>query len=159
MKSAKSPPRRNSGKAKAARPSGVGSATTSSRASSAVRCSEAMQALLRLQVVREVREVLGAVLCHDDEIFEAAASVARAVQPRLERDDVARQQLAGPASSERRGFVHLAADSLREAVEEPAVEQGSGLLGVARRLSVLLEEIADQVVDLHAGHARLRRFE
>ena len=52
---------------------------------------------LRLEVVRVLRQVLRAVVGDEDEILEAAAAPAPAVEARLERHDVAREQSSSPA--------------------------------------------------------------
>ena len=53
------------------------------------------------EVVRVVREHLVAVLGDEDEVLEAQPAVARAVQARLDRDDVAGNQVVADAAQAR----------------------------------------------------------
>src|SRR5204862_4326827 len=56
-------------------------------------CGSLPWSALRLEVVRKVREVLGAGLGGEDEDREADTTEPLPVQARLERDDVARHEL------------------------------------------------------------------
>src|SRR5215471_5894349 len=44
------------------------------------------------QLVRELRQPLGPVLAHEDEILEPHAAETLSVEPRLDRDDVTRDE-------------------------------------------------------------------
>src|SRR5436190_19519726 len=98
---------------------------------------------LRREVVRVIGEDLRAVLGDVHEILEAAAAVAVAVEARLDRDHVARDELAG-ASAESRLLVYLEPDAVAERVVEAVPEHLAGLLGQKRREAVLLEDVAGE---------------
>src|SRR5689334_3534965 len=85
------------------------------------RGSSRWRATLRLEVVRVVRQHLGPVLGHEHEVLEAAAAVTVAVEARLDRDHVARDELAG-RPAERRLFVDLQPDPVAERVVEAVLE-------------------------------------
>src|SRR5215211_7681287 len=108
---------------------------------------------LRLQVVREVREVLGAVLGDEHEVLEPAAAEALAVEAGLERHHVTGHELRDAAASEVRRLVHLEPDTVAETVEEAVLEHLARRLREHRRLAVLLEQLADEPKDLDPLHA------
>src|SRR4051794_32854905 len=65
------------------------------------------QTRLRLQVVREAGQVLGAVVGHEDEILEPDAADALAVEAGLDGDDVAGLQRLVRDLAHPRLLVHL----------------------------------------------------
>src|SRR3954452_9814383 len=80
------------------------------------------------QVVREIRQDLASSFGHDDEVLEPAAAEPAPVAARLERDDVAHEQLvADPA--EVRALVDLEADTVAEPVEVAVLQRVARLLG------------------------------
>src|SRR6185436_20730088 len=88
------------------------------------------------QVVREVGQDLVAVLGDEHEILQTAAAEAAPIAPRLDRDDVAGDEIiAYPAHV--RPLVDLQADPVPEPVEVPVLEHRVGLLGQLRRLARL----------------------
>src|SRR4051794_15352098 len=98
------------------------------------------EAALGCEVVREVGQQLAAVVRHEHEILEPAAAPAGAVEARLDRDDVARDQLAR-RTAEPRLLVHLEPDAVAERVEEAVLEDFPRLLRELRRIAVLAEEV------------------
>src|SRR5689334_4077941 len=88
----------------------------------------------RLQVVREVRQVLVAVVGDEDEILEPYAPVALAVEPRLDRDDIAGDEIVVHAAHVR-PLVHVEADAVPEPVEEPVLEHFAVVLGALGRIA------------------------
>jgi chitodextrinase len=64
-----------------------------------------------LELVRKIRQELGAVLAHEHEVLEPHASELLAVAARLQRDDVTRQQRVGRAA-EVRALVDFEADAV-----------------------------------------------
>src|SRR5438552_8710570 len=118
----------------------LGSSTRSRR-------KQTKPAALRLEIVRILRQVLGAVLRHEHEVFEPHAAEALAVAARLDGDDVARaQRLLGSEAHPRR-LVHLEPDPMAEAVEEALVERLSLHLRPLRLLARRLEDLARAVED------------
>src|SRR5262249_61966453 len=81
-----------------------------------------------------------------------AAAVAVAVEARLDGDHVAGDELAGSAP-EARLLVHLEPDAVAERVGEAVLEHLARLLRAQRRVAVLLEDVAAEVVELAAGDA------
>src|SRR5262245_41463235 len=111
---------------------------------------------LRLEVVRVVRQDLAAAFGDEHEVLEAAAAVAVPVEPRLDRNHVARAELAGRAA-EGRLLVNLEAHAVAERVVEAVLEHLARLLRAQGRVAVLLEDVAGDPVQLTAGDARLDR--
>src|SRR4051794_35469244 len=72
----------------------------------------------RLEVVRVLGQVLGAVVGHEDKVLQTHAAVALPVEPRLDRDDVAGDELLVGDEPEVRLLVHLEPHSVTEPVEE-----------------------------------------
>src|SRR6202042_178004 len=81
------------------------------------------------QVVREVGQILGAVLGHEHEILEPDATVALPVEPRLDRDDVAHLQFVLRGEAQTGLLVYLEPDAVTESVEEPVDQRNARLLG------------------------------
>src|SRR4051812_21985336 len=106
------------------------------------------------EVVREVRQHLAAVRGDEHEILQAAAAPAGAVEPGLDGDDVARDELARRAP-EPGLLVHLEPDAVAEAVEETVLQHLPRLLRELRREAVLVEELADRPVQLAARDSGL----
>src|SRR5215211_9250623 len=102
---------------------------------------------LRLQVVREVRQVLGAVLGDEHEVLEPDAAEALPVETGLERDHVAGDELLFADQAHARLLVHLEANAVPEAVVEAFVEHLSLLLSALRRQSLRLEDLAADLVN------------
>ena len=96
---------------------------------------------------------LRAVLRHEHEILEPDAAVAVPVEARLERDDVARDELAVDAADTRL-LVHLEPDAVAGGVVEAVPEHLRLGLVELRLVAVLVEEVADRDVDRAAAHAR-----
>src|SRR5437764_8842720 len=109
---------------------------------------------LRLQVVRVVREQLGAVRGDQRQILEPAAAEPGAVETRLERDHVALHELAR-VPAEPRLLVHFEADAMAEAVEEAFLEDLAFLLVEAGRVARRVEDLAREDVHVAPGHAGL----
>src|SRR5438128_748406 len=82
----------------------------------------------RREVVRVLRQVLGALLGDEHEVFEAHAAVALAVAARLDGDHVARPERVLRREAHAGLLVHLEPDSVAEPVEE----------AVGKRLAFLL---------------------
>src|SRR3954447_2756659 len=99
------------------------------------------------QVLRQRRDDLAAVVGDDDEVLDPHADRAGHIDPRLDRDDVARLQRVLPLLGEPRPLVDLEPDPVSEAVAE--------VLGVAR----VVDDRARDRVDLPAGRARPHRGE
>src|SRR5262249_38217286 len=93
------------------------------------------------------------------EVLEPAPAEALAVETRLQRDDVAGNELRGAAAPEARRLVNLQPDPVAEAVEEPVLEHLTRRLREDGRLPGRLEVLAYEVEDLDSRHPRLRRLE
>src|SRR5438132_4350760 len=109
---------------------------------------------LGLQIVRVVRQQLGAVIRDEHEILEPAAAETVPVEPGLERDHVALDELAR-VSAQPGLLVHFESDAVTEAVEEPVLEHLAVALVQPGGIAGLVEELARQHVDVPAGDARL----
>ena len=109
---------------------------------------------LLLEVVREPGQHLAAVLGHEHEVLEPDAADRRVVAARLDRDDVAGDERAAGQQPHVRAFVHLEADAVPEAVEEPAVEHLAGRLRALGRIPGGLVHLAGSVEDRPAVDAR-----
>src|SRR4051794_10144983 len=108
---------------------------------------------LRRQLVREVRQRLAAVLGDEHQVLQPHTAVALAVGARLERDDVAHDQLVTRAA-EPRLLVHVEADAVAQTVEEPIAEDLPVRLRPLCRNAGLLVDLARDVVDLATMRAR-----
>src|SRR5439155_24115441 len=84
---------------------------------------------LRSEVVRELGEVLVALVGDENEILEAYAAEALAVEAGLDGDDVARNELLASHQPEDRLLVDLEPDAVTERMEEPLVQRDPLLLG------------------------------
>src|SRR5262249_21488372 len=115
---------------------------------------EETRATLRLQVVRVRRQGLGPVVGDEDEILEPAAAVAASVEPGLESDHVAVDEVAGIAAQPGL-LVNLEADAVPEAVEEAVLEHLAVTLVQTGGIARLVEEFRDEHVDVTARDARL----
>src|ERR671918_2211505 len=94
------------------------------------------------QVVRVVGEELAAVLGDEDEVLQAAAAEAFAVEARFDGEHVAGHDLvAVPAQAGQ--LVHLEADAVAEAVEEALLEHLPWGLRELGGIAVPLEELAN----------------
>src|SRR5581483_5854602 len=98
---------------------------------------------------------LDAVLGDDRDVLEPDAAPAAAVETGLEGDHVAGDEVVADAA-ERRALVHLEPDAVAERMEEAVLEHLSRRLRPLRRVTVLLEELAGDVEERAAVHARLR---
>ena len=98
-----------------------------------------------VEVVRKVRQVLGAVLGDEHEVLEPAAAEALAVEARLERDHVAGDELAGRRGRGSAASCTSSPTPWPSAVEEAVLEHLARLLREQRRLAVLLEDVADSL--------------
>src|SRR5262245_16531807 len=101
------------------------------------------------ELVRVVRQQLGPVLRDEHEILEPAAAVAAAVEPGLDRDHVALDQLARIAA-EPGLLVHLQPDPVSEAVVEAVLEHLAVTLVQPGRVALLVEALAGQHIDVAA---------
>src|SRR5690349_9274271 len=110
-------------------------------------------AALRRQVVRVVGQVLRPVRRDEHEVLEADAAVARAVEARLDGDDVARAERRLGDQPEAGLLVHLEADAVPEPVEEAVRERHPVLLRPRRPLAGGLEDLAGAVEDVLAARA------
>ena len=90
---------------------------------------------------------LGAALRHEDDVLEADAAVAGSVEPGLDGDDVACEELRPRQPPHAGRLVHLEADAVAEPVEEPVTERLAGLFRPQRRLARRLEDVAREVED------------
>src|SRR5205823_9102335 len=106
------------------------------------------------EVVREARELLGAVLGHDEQILEPAAAEPGPVETGLDREDLAALQLFVPDHAEHGQLVHLEADAVAERMEEALLERLPLALRALRRLAGRLEDLAAALVDGLAGDTR-----
>src|SRR6266699_557009 len=75
------------------------------------------------QVVREARELLSAVLGHDEQVLEPAAAEPGPVETGLDREDLAALQLFVADHAEHGQLVHLEPDAVPERVEEALLER------------------------------------
>src|SRR5437763_12506334 len=145
----RSPPRRSP----AARSPGPRTPRTADSAAPrrrACRCP----ATSRLEVVRVLGQVLGAVLGHEHQVLQADTAVALPVEAGLDRDDVAGDELLVGDEAEVRLLVHLEPDSVAEPVEEPVGERLACLLRALRGLARGLEDLARAVEDRLAVRTR-----
>src|SRR5207249_6630068 len=108
----------------------------------------------RLKVVRVVRDDLVAVVRHEHEVLEAQTAVAGPVEPRLDRDHVARHQVVADATHGRQ-FVHLEPYTMAEAMEEAVYQNLARLLVELGLVARAVEDVAHLFVELPAVHARL----
>src|SRR5229473_1567426 len=92
----------------AAKPAGGGYRRSSARSVSIAPPSVTAS---RCQVVRVVREVLGAGLGDEHEVLEPAAAEAGPVEAGLDRDHVARDERIAARGAHARLLVHLEPDS------------------------------------------------
>src|ERR1041385_3005391 len=76
------------------------------------------------ELLGEAREDLRAVLADDDEVFDANASLARQVDPRLDGDDVSGGERVLRGLAETRRLVYLDPEPVPKAVAEPLAEAG-----------------------------------
>src|SRR3954451_11953953 len=100
------------------------------------RAREDSHAARRLEVVRVLRQRLAAVLRDQEEVLEAdAADALDALDARLDRDYVARDELALACQAESRGLVdfqpHAVAEAEVEAVAEPLARLARALGWIA----------------------------
>ncbi len=95
------------------------------------------------QLLREGGEQLDAVLPDDREILDAHAAEPVEIDPRLDRDGVARFERVGRLGREPRRFVHHHPDTVAEPVPELGAETGGH------------DRVASQRVRLDTGHSRL----
>src|SRR5436305_8653635 len=114
-----------------------------------VRCTD-----LWGQAVRESRKRLAAVAGHEQQVLQANAAEALAVGPRLDRDDIARDELCRPAATEVGLLVDLQPDAVAEAVEIPLAQHDARLLRALRRMAGRLVEVAAELPERLARHAR-----
>src|SRR4051794_23170827 len=117
----------------------------------------------RRQVVRVVREHLVAVVGDEDDVLQAEAAEPGAIQARLDRDDVAGDELVSTAT-ERGQLVHLEPDTVAETVEEPILQHFAGVLvqlclvaGLVKLLAHSLEQRAPIYAGLDARRRGLER--
>src|SRR5438067_13080390 len=96
----------------------------------------------RCEVVRVVREVLGAVLGHEHEILEPATSEARPVEARLGGDHVAGDERVPARGAHARLLVHLETDPVPETVDEALLEHLARLFVQPGLVTTRLEELA-----------------
>src|SRR5437016_4382740 len=101
---------------------------------------------LGFEVVRVLREVLGARLGDEDVVLEPHTAVPLPVETRLDRDAVAGDELLVGDEPETRRLVDLEADAVAEAVEEAVGERLARLLRPLRHLTGGLEDLAAPVV-------------
>jgi hypothetical protein len=94
------------------------------------------------------------ILGHEDQVLEAQAAVAAAVEARLDGDHVAGNEVLTRAAHVRQ-LVDLEADTVAEAVEEAVLEDFAGLLVQLRLVAGAVEDVADLLVQLASVHARL----
>ena len=132
----------------------------SSSSSVSIACS----AHRNVQLVRAVGQALVAVLGHEQQILDPNAAEALLVDPRLDRDDVARDELLAD-HPERRRLVHLEPDPVPERVVEAVLEHLALALRQLRRVAVLGDELGGQPVELaavdagaHVGDGQLERL-
>src|ERR671937_353943 len=130
----------------------------------AVEANAACRACSRRQVVRVVRDHLVTLVRDDDDVLEADAAVARAVQAWLDRDHVTGNEVV-PVSPHVRELVHLEADAVAEAVEEAVLEHLAGRLAqlglvtsLLEVLAHLLKELAPVDAGLHARGGTVKRL-
>src|SRR5688500_530023 len=76
------------------------------------------------ELVRKIRQHFVAALRHEDEVLEANAAVAVAIEPGLDRDDVTRDEVVADSTEVRR-LVHGEPDSVPGAVVEAVDEHFS----------------------------------
>src|SRR5829696_1297098 len=112
-----------------------------------------------LEVVREVGQHLGAVLGDEDEVLEARAAEAVAVEARLDRDHVAGDEAVMSQPADVRLLVDLEPDAVAGSVEEAVEEHLTLGLVQLRRVAVLVEEVADEAMDLETRDAGPDRAE
>ena len=85
----------------------------------------------------------------------AGAAVAVAVEARLDRNHVARDERLAPDPAQAGPLVHLQPDAVAGRVEEPVLQHLALLLVQLRLVAMLVEEVADEAMDVAASHARL----
>src|ERR1700751_284394 len=95
---------------------------------------------LGLEVVRIVRDDLGPLVGHEDDVLEPHAPVAGAIQARLDPDHVAPDKGLDRVAAHARRLVHPETDPVAERVKEAVDELLAGLLGALRRLARRFED-------------------
>src|SRR5438067_1876470 len=99
------------------------------------------------QLVREVRQRLAAAAGDEREVLEPHAAIALSVGARLERDDVAGDQLVVAGAAEARVLVHVQADAVAETVEEAVAKDRPRLLRALRRVPRGLVHVTGRLPD------------